>query len=98
MIYRVDDMKAGRYFDYVDVNEGLFVAVLGLSIDDKSSTSFFATGAMGVYMALHGTVEDETLMVVVCYERMDRTGGTALAPLAISRMRMRPPITREGDE
>lgn len=73
-------MESGRYCDDVDVNEGLFVVVLALSIDDKSSTSFFATGAMSVYMALHGTVEDETLMVVVCYERIDRTGGTVLAP------------------
>lgn len=72
-------MESGRYCDDIDV-KGQFVVVLALSIDDKSSTSFFATGAMGVYMALHGTVEDETLMVVVCYERIDRTGGTVLAP------------------
>jgi hypothetical protein len=33
-----------------------------------------------VHMALHGTVEDETQMVVVCYERIAGAEGMVQAP------------------
>lgn len=48
---------------------------------------------MRVYMALHGTVvEDETLMVVLCYERIDGEGGIVQASWRFLVMR---PIKEE---
>lgn len=41
-------------------------------------TGFSVTWCNGCIWALHGTVEDETQMVVVCYERIDGAGGMAV--------------------
>mgnify|MGYP001575119002 CR=1 FL=1 len=75
--------------------KGCFVCCVGLSIVDKFEYELFFSllGAMRVYMALHGTVvEDETLMVVLCYERIDGEGGIVQASWRFLVMR---PIKEE---
>ena len=55
--------------------KGCLFVVLAIVLSTSRRVRAFSLLVQCVHMALHRTVEDETQMVVVCYERIDGAGA-----------------------